>query len=61
MWEKEHRVPIRVRGTEDGGGAPGPSTIQGECEPVPKTERKMNFFPLPLACWARRCTERRIA
>ena len=44
-WDQERRVPIRARGAEDGGGAPGPSTIQGECEPVPKTERKVNFFP----------------
>ena len=44
-WEQKRHAPIRACGAEDGGGAPGPSTIQGECEPVPKTERKVNFFP----------------
>ena len=43
-WDQERRAPIRARGAKDGGGAPSPSTIQGECEPVPKTERKVNFF-----------------
>ena len=43
--EQERRVPIRARGAEDGGGASSPSTIQGECEPISKTERKVIFFP----------------
>ena len=29
-WEQERRAPVRARGAEDGGGAPGPSTVKGE-------------------------------
>ena len=29
-WEQDCCVPIRVRGSEDGGGAPGPSTSKGD-------------------------------
>ena len=28
--EEERSVPLRARGAENGGGAAGPSTIQGE-------------------------------
>ena len=28
--EEERRTPIRVRGAEHGGGAPGPSTVKGK-------------------------------
>ena len=28
--EKEHCAPARARGAQNGGGAAGPSTIQGE-------------------------------
>ena len=34
--EEERRAPVRVRGTEDGGGATGPSTVKGERDLVPK-------------------------
>ena len=30
--EEEHRAPARANGTEDGGGAAGPSTVKGEIE-----------------------------
>ena len=30
QWEQERHAPGRARGTEDGGGAPGPSTVKGE-------------------------------
>ena len=26
MWEHDDRAPVKVRGAEDGGRAPGPST-----------------------------------
>ena len=55
-WEQERCSPVRARGAEDGGGAPGPSTVQGECEPIPKTERKVNFS-LAAGRWARRCAD----
>ena len=32
--EEERHAPIRERGTEDGGGAPGPSTVKGKIEIV---------------------------
>ena len=61
-WEQERRAPIRACGTEDGGGAPGPSTIQGECEPVPKTKRKVNFYPCRRTLgWAMHQKARRLA
>ena len=36
MWEQDGHVPVRARGGEDCGGAPGPSTSKGEWELVPK-------------------------
>ena len=30
QWEEERRAPVRAHGAEDGGGAPGPSTVKGE-------------------------------
>ena len=39
QWEQEHRAPVRARGAEDGGGAPGPSTVKGERQSVKKLEK----------------------
>ena len=44
--EKERRVPARARGTEDGGGAAGPSTVEGKkMRVLPKNLKKLIMFP----------------
>ena len=35
-WEQQRHAPVRARGAENGGGAPGPSTVKGECDLLPK-------------------------
>ena len=39
-------MPVRVRSTEDGGGAAGPSTVEGKIEMV-KILLTMKCFSLP--------------
>ena len=46
-WEQQRRAPVRARGAEDGGGAAGPSTVEGKIEMV-KIFLKMKCFSLPL-------------
>ena len=46
QWEQEHCAPVRARGAEDGGGAPGPSTVKGKREMV-KNFEEMVWFSLP--------------
>ena len=43
-WGEQRRAPIRARSAEDGGGAPGPSTIKGE-RWMDKKFLKRRFFP----------------
>ena len=44
-WEEHGRAPVRARGQEDGGGAPGPSTAEGEnISRSKRGEAKMGFF-----------------
>ena len=45
-WEQQHRAPIRARGAKDGGGASGPSTVEGKIEMV-KIFLEMKCFSLP--------------
>ena len=45
-WEQQRHAPIRARGTEDGGGAAGPSTVKGKTEMV-KLFKEMKCFSLP--------------
>ena len=42
-WEQERRAPVRVSGAEDGGGAPGPSTVKGKREMVKNFEEMVCF------------------
>ena len=44
--EEERRTSLRARGIEDGGGAPGPSTVKGKIEMV-KNVLEMKCFSLP--------------
>ena len=44
--EEERCVPIRAHGAEDGGGAPGPSTVKGKTE-MAKNVLEMKCFFLP--------------
>ena len=43
-WEEQRRAPVRVHGAEDGGGAPGPSTVKGERR-MDKKFLKWRVFP----------------
>ena len=43
QWEQERRATISVRGTEDGGGPPGPSTVKGKREMVKNFEEMVWF------------------
>ena len=45
--EEERRVPARARGTEDGGGAAGPSTVKGEIEMFYQKLKKPNCVSSP--------------
>ena len=45
-WEQERHAPIRARGAEDGGGAAGPSTVEGKIEMV-KIFLKLKCFSSP--------------
>ena len=47
--EEERRVPVRARGTEDGGGATAPSTVKGKRDMVKNFEEMVWFFLLPHA------------
>ena len=47
--EEERRVPVRARGTEDGGGAAGPSTVKGKRDMVKNFEEMVWFFLPPHA------------
>ena len=58
-WEEERRAPVRARGTEDGGGAAGPSTVKGK-RLLLRCLNNVMFF-LAAARWAGRCAERRVA
>ena len=42
---EERRAPVRARGAEDGGGAPGPSTVKGERERLYQKLKKLTVFP----------------
>ena len=44
-WEEQRRAPVRARGAEDGGGAPGPSTVKGERERLYQKLKKLTVFP----------------
>ena len=46
-WEQQRCVPVRVHGTEDGGGAASPSNVEGKIEMV-KIFLEMKCFSLPL-------------
>ena len=45
-WEQQRRAPVRARGVEDGGGAAGPSTVEGKIEMV-KFFLKLKCFSSP--------------
>ena len=61
--EEERRAPARARGAQNGGGAAGPSTVQGEkiaC--YTKKLRKLTLFPCRRTlCRAMRRKARRLA
>ena len=42
--EEERRAPARPRGTEDGGGAAGPSAVEGEIEMFYQKFKKLTMF-----------------
>ena len=44
IWEQERHAPVRARGTEDGGGAAGPSTVKGK-RLLLRCLNKCNVFP----------------
>ena len=46
-WEQQRHAPIRARGAEDGGGAPGPSTVKGEICDGWYQKKKTNCVSLP--------------
>ena len=39
-WEEERHTPLQMRGGEDGGGAPYPSTSKDDMELVPQKSDK---------------------
>ena len=43
-WQQGRCAPVRARGAEDSGGAPGPSTYKGGWDLVPKNTDKLIFF-----------------
>ena len=43
-WEQQRRAPVRARGAEDDGGAPGPSTMKGKRR-MDKKFLKWRVFP----------------
>ena len=48
QWEQQRRAPVRARGAEDGGGAPGPSTVKGKIVlEMVKFFKEMKCFSLP--------------
>ena len=49
-------MPIRVHGSEDGGGAPGPSTSKSEWTLVPTQSTNEVFF-FAATWWARQCAK----
>ena len=44
-WEQQRCAHVRARGAEDGGGAPGPSTVKGEMEMLYQKFKKLTVFP----------------
>ena len=42
--EEERRAPTRACGTEDSGGAAGPSTVKGEIEMFYQKFKKLTVF-----------------
>ena len=60
-WGEQRRAPVRARGAEDSGGAPGPSTIKGERR-MDKKFLKRRVFPCRRTLgWAMRQKTRRLA
>ena len=49
-WEQQHCMSVKVCGVEDGGGAPGPPTVKGECDLIPK-KKISEVFSLPPHAW----------
>ena len=47
-WEQQRRALVRARGAEDGGGAAGPSTVEGKIQMV-KIFLEMKCFFLAAA------------
>ena len=43
--EEERCAPARARGAQNGGGAPGPSTVKGEREMLYQKLKKLTVFP----------------
>ena len=48
-WEQQRRAPLRARDAEDGGGAAGPSTVEGKIEMVKIFLEMKRFSLLPHA------------
>ena len=60
-WEQERYVPVRARGTDDGGGATGHSTVKGK-RLLLRCLNKCNFFPCYHTLgWAMRQKTRHLA